>query len=65
MYVLIALKIKIIQLDNQLCSLTRFLVFACSHQNIYLIKNQKETELNEQSELEYLKTPSQMSSYAH
>ena len=34
---------------------------------IYLshLKSEKKTELNELNELEYLKTPSQMSSYAH
>ena len=35
------------------------------HLFIYLIKNKKKTELNELSEPEYLKTSSQMSSYAH
>ena len=33
--------LKITQPDNQLCSLICFLVLKCSHQNIYLIKNQK------------------------
>ena len=54
--------------DEQLCSLTCFLVFACSdkYQNIYLFfrfKIRLRIELNELNELEYSKAPSTMSSY--
>ena len=61
--------LKIDHIDNQLCSLTCFPVFACSdmYQNIYLFiafKIKKKTELNELNELEYSKTLSQMTSYA-
>ena len=50
----------------ELCALKIFLVFACSIKTfIHPIKDQKKTELNELNELEYLKTPSQMSSSAH
>ena len=54
--------------DEQLCSLTCFLVFACSdkYQNIYSFfrfKIRKKIELNELNELEYSKAPSTMSSY--
>ena len=49
--------LKITQPNNQLCSLTCFLVFACSHQNIYLTHSRsgKKTQLNKLSELEYFK----------
>ena len=44
-------------------------LFLCSeiYQNIHLfhLKLEKKTKLNELSKLEYWKTPSQMSSYAH
>ena len=54
--------------DEQLCSLTCFLVFACSdkYQNIYSFfrfKIRKKIELNELNELDYSKAPSTMSSY--
>ena len=48
-----------------LCSLTCFLVFACSHQNIYLSIPFKIRKKRQLIELECSKTPSQMSSYAH
>ena len=56
--------LKITQPDNQLCLLTCFLVFACLNHNIYLsvLKSRKKSKLNE---LEYSKTPSQMSNSAH
>ena len=59
--------LKIIQPDDLLCSLTYVLVFACLHQNIYLshLKSKQKIELTELNELEYSKTPAQMSSYAH
>jgi len=54
--------------DEQLCSLTCFLVFACSdkYQNIYSFfrfKIRLRIELNELNKLEYSKAPSTMSSY--
>ena len=54
--------------DEQLCSLTCFLVFACSdkYQNIYSFfrfKDRLRIELNELNELEYSKALSTTSSY--
>ena len=54
--------------DEQQCSLTCFLVFACSdkYQNIYSFfrfKIRKKIELNELNELDYSKAASTMSSY--
>ena len=59
--------LKITQPDNQLCSLTCLYLHAhIKYLYIYPIKSQKKRiVLNELSELEYLKTPSQKSSYAH
>ena len=61
---------RITQPDNQLSLLTCSLVFACLNQNTYIsvLKSEKKSKLNERNELnelEYSKTPSQMSSSAH
>ena len=63
-----------IGVSGTVCKMTDYahwhvFVFPCSdmYQNIYLshLKLEKKTALNELKELEYWKTPSQLSSYAH
>ena len=60
--------LKITHPDDQLCSLICSFICMLRHVSKYLsipFKIRKKTELNELSELEYWKTPSQISSYAH
>ena len=62
----IAKTLKVTQPDNQLCSLTWFLMFTYSHQisiHLLYLKSEKKIKQNKPNELECSKTPTQMSSF--